>query len=316
VSTAQTTTGPALFEQGILSELLATDSFDLAVGRNSALKASVSGATARARNNAIEAAVAAGAGSESPGPQVLLITFTGASPSIAQSTLSSLIAELQKSTARYGQDYGQTATSYYTTQLAAADSTQTKARDALASYHRAHPGSTSANDPAYAQLSAALTTASAQVASTTQSLNQARAEARLGVLGATVRVADSPSLPTSATESKKKEAAFVVGAGIGGALLDLLIVIALTKGEADPLESEVSRRPAPFPALGSPQEPEPRYATNGHRNGTAVSTSPYATDHHDRDEAETRRAGRNSIDVDAPVLRRRFGRPSEDREPV
>jgi len=241
---------PSTFEQGILNELLATDSFDRSVALGSLPKGSVSGPTGRAEEEAISKAVASGTSSATPGAQVLLITSTGSSPQLAQATLGSIITQLQASTARYGQEYGETATRYEQTQLTAAKKTLAAARGALSSYERSHPKSNSFNDTTYAQLSGTLGTASTQVYNDTQALSQAQAEAKVGVQGATVHVLDAPSLSTTPTKSKAKQLMLVVGAGVGGALLVLLMIIALTKTDEDPFGPRGSM--SPFDGITGP----------------------------------------------------------------
>lgn len=233
-------TGPSTFEQTLLNELLATRSFDLAVGQGSTLATSVVGATEQAKESAVVAAVTGGAGSTIAGPQVMTLTFTGSSPEVAQSALHAIIAQLQSSTTSFGQAYGRNSTGYYKAQLTTAQKAQNTAKAALALYRLNHRHATAANSAAYAALSSAVSTANAQVTAATQSLQASQTQARVGVMGATIDVVDPPLLPTAPLNGKKKAAELAVAGLLGGALLSLLLVVAFTKSEDDRAEQQMA----------------------------------------------------------------------------
>lgn len=233
---------PSSSEQTLLYELLATKSFDVAVGQGSSLSRYISaqgGSRDQIAAN-LGSAVASGVGSFTPGPQVLVLTFTGPSPSTAQSTLQSLVAQLQKTASHYGQTFGQTARAYYQGQVNTATQAVSRATAAAAAYKTAHPSATSANSQDYAALLAAQQTAGSQLASATSGLNQAAGQAGGNGTGTLVRVVDPPSISAAPTSGKKKMAMEVVGGLAGGILLSVLIIVAMTPSREDRWDAEVT----------------------------------------------------------------------------
>ena len=252
---ANQTVEPSAVEDTTLTELLATQTFDLAVGDGSSLKRSVasSGGTAKT----IATAVAAGVGSTTPGPQVLQITFTGATPQVAQSTLSSLITQLENSTTRFGEDFGKTAQAYYQGQVRTATQAVSRAAAASAAYLRRHPSVTVQTDQNYAALVAAVGSATSQLATAKASLNQAAGQAQGSAAATTIRVIDPASVPTGPLSGKKKAAMEVVGAILAGMLISLLIIVAITPSGQDRWDEEMSgtTTPPPAPVWAAPPAP-------------------------------------------------------------
>jgi hypothetical protein len=242
-SSLSSTSDPATSEQTLLNELLATRRFDLAVGQGSSLSRYISaqgGSREQIAGN-LATAVASGAASSTAGPQVLVLTFTGPSPSVAQSALQSLVAQLQSTVSHYGQTYGQTAQAYYQAQVKMA--TQALSRDtaAASAYKTAHPRATSANSQNYAALQAAEQTASSQLQSATSALSQATGEAAGGNgTSFLVRVVDPPVIPTAPTSGKKKMLLVVVAGLLAGLLLSLSIIAVMTPSRDDRWDAEVT----------------------------------------------------------------------------
>ena len=235
-------TAPSASEQTLLGELLATKGFGLAVGNGSGLKryiAAQGGTPTQIAQNLVTA-VTSGVGSSAPGPQVLELTFTGPTPSIAQGTLESLVTQLQASMTYYGQIFGQSAAAYYRGQVVTATRAVTQATAAASAFARKHPGVTSSTSQVYARLVAAQQSATSQLANATSQLNQAVGEATAGGSSTTVRVIDPPSLPTTPTSGKKKAVLGVVGGLVGGILVSLLVIVAITPNRDERWEAETS----------------------------------------------------------------------------
>lgn len=224
---------PSASEQTLLNELLATKSFDIAVGRSSSLNRYIS-----AQGGDLASAVSSGAGSIAPGPQVLVVNFTGPSPAIAQSALQSLVTHLQNTVSHYGQTYGQAAQSYYQTQVKTATQAVSRATSAANAYKASHPSATSANSQGYAALLAAQQSASSDLASATAALNQATGQAGGSGASTLVRLVDPPTVPSAPTSGKKKMVMEILGGLFAGMLLSLLIIVAKTPSREDRWDAE------------------------------------------------------------------------------
>jgi hypothetical protein len=241
LSNSQQAVEPSTLEQTILTELLATQNFDVTVGDGSGLKSieAAGGGGQQKIDMRIAAAVSGGVTSATPGPQVLQLSFVGPTPAVAEGTLGSLMTQLQSSTAQYAHDFSQTSQSYYQDQVNTAHEAVTKATDAATGYQRSHPKSTTQNDQNYAALVAAVTSATTQLASATSSLNQAQGQSQGGSAGTTVRVLDTPSTPTGPVSGKKKALIEIIGAMIAGLLLSVLAIVAITPGGADRADADI-----------------------------------------------------------------------------
>src|SRR6476646_11079167 len=116
-------TPPSQQEQQVVTELLATPSFALAVGHHSQLASYLAANPSGGMTPAALLKQLSGPGSlddriitalgpkavltNTPGPQVLQVSFTGPTPAVAQGTLTALVAELRKASEQYSQQHNQ-----------------------------------------------------------------------------------------------------------------------------------------------------------------------------------------------------------------
>jgi uncharacterized protein involved in exopolysaccharide biosynthesis len=267
-SSLSTTSGtqPSSSEQTLLNELVATKSFALDVANHSLLKQYITaqGGSRQQIESKLAGAVSSGTTSTNPGPQILVLTFTGPTPAISQSALQSLITHLQGTMTYYGQTFGQSAKSYYQDQVKTATQNLTQATAASLSYKRSHPGATVDNDQQYAALVATQQSANGQLATATSELNQAVGQAAGNGINTLVRVVDPASVPTNPT-SGKKSALMKVGGGLfAGLLLSAIIIVAKTPSRQDRWDDEISgEEPAGVLAAVKPVSDVPNGQPNG-----------------------------------------------------
>jgi uncharacterized protein involved in exopolysaccharide biosynthesis len=280
-------TPPSQQEQTILSELLATDTFDQQVASQSslgsylasnpstgsgptALLGKLSGGGGSIANRIAAALSAKNVVSAVPGPQILQITYSGPTPEVSQSTLKAIVAVLQKETARYLAQHNQASLGYDESQVQTARTAVSTARDAENAYLAQHPGANQ-GDPAMAALISNVAAATSQLAQANSALTAAKA-ANSGAAG-NATVIDAPDLPASPTGGKKKEIEGVLGGLIAGIFISLLGTIALTRGKSDPWEEELAERPSEGLALvgkasvpATAAAPAKAAAAGGHSN--------------------------------------------------
>lgn len=310
---------PSAAEQTVLDELLATSRFDRSVVSGAGLGPGVN-------RSALAKSVATGVASAVPGPQVLQVTFSGASPAIAHGVVASLLTQLANFTAEFSRNFGKAAVSYDQAQLATASRAVSSAKAVLNNYSLAHPRSTPQNDAEYASLNNALATATASVSTDTAALNQAQAQAQGSASGTTISVLDQPSFESAPLSGMKKVVLAAFGGGIAGLILSLLLIIARTPAGEDRWDQEISYAPsdasvAPLrtatrvgrgvPAADARQiasrSEAPRPSRRAARSGTGARSDdagalPF-------EDAETQGASRNVSWVRKP---RSKGRPSDD----
>ena len=253
VGNANQAVTPSTEEQTLLNELLATQSFDLAVANGSPLKGTGSNLT-------IAKKVLTGTTSTVSGPQVLGLGFAGSTPATAQGVLGSVIHQLQQQTSQFGTAFNQGAETYYRGQDSLAKKAAAKATAAANAYLTVHRKATIQSNPSYAALMSSVTAANAQVATDTSELNQAIGQTHdPGAAGLLVRVVDTPVLPTAPKSGKKKIVELGVAGLIGGAVLSLLIVVLITPGGEDRWDVAISEthsgQPSDVSAIEHMQEP-------------------------------------------------------------
>jgi hypothetical protein len=230
---------PAMAEQTLLTELLATPSFAGAVVRNSLL--SKDAGSNMASETAAAAALPTQITSTVPGPQVLQISLNGSNGEVVTSTLTALVNELEKDGAGLTTSYDESAISYYRSQVAADSKAAVAARSQVASYEAAHPRASNGSDPNLAALTSVATAANSQLTAANSSLNGAEGALKSGGDGWLVRVVDPPNAATSIAQGKKKLVEDVLGGLVGGALISFLVAVALTPTrKRDPWEDELS----------------------------------------------------------------------------
>jgi hypothetical protein len=239
--------GPAGLEAVVVSELLLSPSFDLAVGRSSLLPRFVeSGGSAGGFSPSV--LLAGGSGDVPPsaaedtaaavlapdvkagpvGPQVLELSYDGPSPVVSRSVLRSLVRQIGVAGSAFGDSIGKTASAYYQHELAAAMSEAAGNQGALATYARAHPRSDSGNDAAYRALATEVVLAKARLTSVQAASSQAATEAQSNDANALMKVIDPPTLPTGPVTGLVSKLSGVVGGAFAGAVMSLLALIALT----------------------------------------------------------------------------------------
>jgi len=248
-------TPPSTQEQNVATELLATQGFDLKVGHASALGSYL----AAHRGGGIPILSSGGGSLDSqiiaalqppavitsvPGPQVLQISFTGPTPAVAQSTLQTIITELQKDSATFSQQHSQGAIQYYSGQVNTATQALLALRNQADAYRSQHP-TAPASDPNLAAFQAAESSAGSQIAQAQAGLSAAKAALQGGSIGSEVGVIDNATLPTGPTSGKKKQVEGILGGLVAGLLISFLGTIALTRRESDPWEDELADAAGP-----------------------------------------------------------------------
>ena len=261
-------TPPAQQEQSVLQELLATKGFLAAVGSASTLQSylkthttsgsgpssllkSITG-SGGALDTRVASAVAHGVSSTVPGAQVLDLSFSGPSASVARSALAGLVSQLQVWTNRFSQINGQNEASYYQAQVNADEQALKTAQTQAQTYLAQNPRAAATSDPVYSSLVGVVTTDASQLAGAQSSLAAARSDGTsAGTQSLVVHEIDSPSIPTGPTKGKKTEAEGILGGLVAGIVISLLIVVLLTRTAQQP---QPQRRPVPV-SQGPAAEP-------------------------------------------------------------
>jgi hypothetical protein len=253
---------PAAAEQGILTELLTTNDFAVAVAKNSLLGKYLGGGDAAVENNAANALEQGQVAGTISGQQVLKISYTGPSPDVAKTTVAAIAQQLKVFNDKLTGQHDDAAVTYAQQQVTQASKTLAAARNALSQYLSQHP-SAGQSDPNFAALSSAEVNANNSLGSANTALAQAVGARASG--GWTMQLIDEPTVFPVA-KGKKKMVEEILGGLIGGALLSLLVVIALTPAKKDPWDeddfpsaSPVARgmRPDPFDPSTVPPAPAP-----------------------------------------------------------
>jgi hypothetical protein len=253
-------TGPAALEDEVLGELLTTGDFDLAVAEHSTLPQFIaSGASSGGFSPSVllnrvhhssggspddTAAVSVGTQVRATvaGPQVLLLSYVGPSPAVAQSVLRSVVVELGKPRFNLQDNIGKAASWLYSHRLSAVAAALANTRAALADYARSHPRANSANDPAYAALAREVVVADTLLESVQVASNAAagmNVSAPQGA-GATLSVVDPPSLPRAQVAGLGSKISGAVAGTFAGLIVSLLVLILVTPRAASPWDADLS----------------------------------------------------------------------------
>jgi hypothetical protein len=257
-------------EQQVLSELLSTKSFALAVARRSLLGSYLA---AHPSPGFSPTALLGGGGSlnirilaalgpkkvttATPGPQVLQVSYEGPTAAVGVSTLNAILSQLQAETSRFSQQDIANAHNYYEAQVAAATDALATARHELSLYQIANPNAP-ASDPNLVALTAGVTNASAALTAASEPLNGAAGAADAAATGVSVQVLDPASTPLGPTSGKKKDLEGILGGLLAGCLISFLGMIALTRRKSDPWEDELTEVAPRQPRIGerlAPAEP-------------------------------------------------------------
>jgi uncharacterized protein involved in exopolysaccharide biosynthesis len=250
--------GPAGLESEVVSELLLTPAFDLAVARDSLLpRFLASGGSAggfspsvllaggthavpqRLADGAAAASLATDLKLMAAGPQLLELSYDGPSPVVSRSVLQSMIRQLGAAGSAFSDSIGKKASAFYEQELAAATSAVAGNRGALAGYAQAHPHATITNDATFRALSTEVGLAEAQRASVQAATSQADKEAQGNGGSATMKVIDPPSLPSGPVRSMSSKLTGVIGGAFAGVVLSLLALILLTPRAKTRWDAEV-----------------------------------------------------------------------------
>ncbi len=184
--TTPLSTPPAAAEQGILSELLTTQSYAASVAKSSSLGKTLGNAASIWKNaptylegGQIVATVA--------GEQVLRITYSGSSPAEAQSVLAAAVTQLRDYNNNLTAQHDLDSVAYDREQVKLAQEALTAARDNVNSYLQQHPGASQA-DPNLLALTAAENNAVTALGTANATLSQATGTRNTG--GWTIQVVD------------------------------------------------------------------------------------------------------------------------------
>jgi uncharacterized protein involved in exopolysaccharide biosynthesis len=239
---------PASSEQGILTELLTTDSFADAVAHSSVLgkrfgspAAIRKGASKLIEDHQVVAAPAGG--------QILNVSYTGSSPALTESVLGGILTQLRSYNNSLAQQHSAAAVDYDRAQVALDEKALATANDNLKAYAARNPGA-SKSDPTYLSLSSAQNTAVTELGQANTTLNQVAGTRDSG--GWTIRVLDAPSPAASLAPSKKKMIGVILGGALAGMLVSFLAVVALTPAKKPEWEEELP--------LGGPSQPDRPFA--------------------------------------------------------
>ncbi|HEX3617950.1 MAG TPA: hypothetical protein VHU61_15520 [Solirubrobacteraceae bacterium] len=243
-SSSGDTAQPATVEQGTLTELLSTSAFDSAVAEQAGVSPGMRNMVADTMDTTVTSAV--------PGPQVLAVTYTGASATEAQKIAAAVVTQLQTWTSRLERNFDGAATKYTQSLYNSAVKAVSSAKAAVNAYQRAHRHVTTQNSQTYASLVSALAVANSSLASERSALNQDAAQSKSTDSAATISVLDAAALPTAPHTKIKTLAVKVIGGGIAGGLLSFLLVVLFTPGgddrRNDELDSaEMTRQPRGLP---------------------------------------------------------------------
>lgn len=226
---------PAAAEQGILQELLTTQSFAASVAKGSSLGKTLGNAASIWKEaptylagGQIAATVA--------GEQILRITYSGPSPAEAQSVLAAVVSELRDYNNNLTAQHEQDSVSYDREQVKLAQEALTAARDNVNSYMQQHPNASQA-DPNLLALTAAENNAVTALGTANATLSQATGTRNSG--GWTIQVVDPASLGLAPGVGKKKMLEVILGGAFGGLLLSWLIVVAITPAKKEVWEDEL-----------------------------------------------------------------------------
>jgi uncharacterized protein involved in exopolysaccharide biosynthesis len=244
---------PAQQEQQVLLELLTTRGFMTTVADSSGLKRYLAtqrsdgfGPTALLSRltgpKSVEDEIISELGpgrvtSITPGPQVLQISYTGATPAIARNTLQQIVTGLERDSADLGRRHNEVAADYYRSQVQAASKTLSSLRDQIAAFQRSHRGR-GAGDPSLAALQTAEGAASGQLNEANASLSQAAGAAQAGSDGSAVHVLDAPTVPVGPTSGMKRRVMAILGGLFAGLVISFLAVVVMTPTRRDPWEDE------------------------------------------------------------------------------
>jgi uncharacterized protein involved in exopolysaccharide biosynthesis len=301
---------PAAAEQGILTELLTTQSFAASVAKSSALGKTLGNAASiwKTAPTYLEAGQVA---ATVAGAQILRITYSGSSPEEAQSVLSAVVNQLREYNNNLTAQHAQNSAAYDREQVKLAQAALTAARDNVNSYQQQHPGAGPA-DPNLLALSAAENNAVTALGTANATLSQATGTSNTG--GWTLQVVDPASPGQGSPVGKKKLIELILAGAFGGFVLSFLVIVLLTPAKKEMWEDELPIG-TPFASNVPPAEPFHRQSSVAEAVKNGHSTVPTAVGHQDGHSTEPTAAGHQDGRRLSTVERRFiFRRPNEKVE--
>jgi uncharacterized protein involved in exopolysaccharide biosynthesis len=235
---------PATSEQGILTELLTTDSFADAVARSSVLSTEL-GSPAAIRKGAPKLLQHGQVVATPAGGQILNVSYTGSSPTLAASVLGGILTQLRNYNNSLSAQHSAAAVAYDRQQVTLDEKALATANSNLKTYAAQHPNA-SKSDPTFLALSSAQNTAVTQLGQANTTLNQVTGAQNAG--GWTIRVLDAPGPAASLAPGKKKLVGVILGGALAGALVSFLAIVAMTPAKKEEWEDELP--------LGRPSDPD------------------------------------------------------------
>jgi uncharacterized protein involved in exopolysaccharide biosynthesis len=290
---------PAAAEQGILTELLTTQSFAASVAKNSSLGKTLGNSASIWK----DAPTYLEGGQIVPtvaGEQILRITYSGPSPEEAQSVLAAVVAQLRDYNTDLTTQHDQNSVAYDREQVKLAQDALTAARDNVNSYLQQHPGASQA-DPNLLALTAAENNAVTALGTANATLSQASGTRDAG--GWTIQVVDPASPGLAPGVGKKKMLEVILGGAFGGLLLSLLIVVAITPAKKEPWEDELP--------LGTPLVPNIPPADAFHRPAPMTTAFPHTPSPDAQPPVPAAVVGQDGPRLSTGERRFTFRRPSE-----
>jgi uncharacterized protein involved in exopolysaccharide biosynthesis len=239
---------PAAEGQQLLSELLTTRSFRIAVGHQSPLAEYLEQRPVEGWNPAALYHRLRGTGTLDDritdalgpaqvkltvaGPQVLAINLRSGSPTVSTDTLKELVGQFQKDRADALRAQAQASLAYLQRQVGIASKANTTAQDDLSTYVTRHPNSTPESDANLQTLTQTAQGTAARFADANTALDQATVALAAPLAHISdVRVLDAARVPTGPTSGGKKVMLAVVGGLFVGALISGLGVVFFTSRE-------------------------------------------------------------------------------------
>jgi uncharacterized protein involved in exopolysaccharide biosynthesis len=220
---------PATSQRSVISELLQSRSFALAVANEAGLASTLGASTqsnATQRDDALYADISANVHVTTVGDNIMVITYTNHSPQMAQQVVQATIHNYGVSALGFASTLAEQLLQHDQQQLGQAQQAADTAAQAEASYLAAHPAlsaSELANDARYTalhaqtqQAQAALATLQNEISTLTNNLS-----AHASSTDSLYTVLDSPSLPDKPVSRSK----VLLLAGGGGVLIGLLAAV-------------------------------------------------------------------------------------------
>lgn len=214
---------PAGQEASVLTELLTTRSFAYDVASHSQLGLQHESATQLIATLQKQVAVS------TPGPQILRIAATAPTSPEAVGTARAVAKEFSAQLSSVRSSRAQALVSYYSSQLNLLSQQLTQAEQQVSSYVASHPGaSANGSDTNLTSLTSAVTSAQEQYQSVQAKYSQASAGLQEANAGSVSRVIDGPQQPAVAQSRKKRIIFAGVGGLVGGLVVSILVLLALT----------------------------------------------------------------------------------------